>query len=79
MVGKRRPHGSAFKAKAALVAIRGEKTLAEVAFKFGIDPVQVSDWKMRLLEGAGTSSRMAVARVHRHPRTKRSCSSRLAA
>ena len=53
MVGKRRQHGSAFKAKVALAAIRGEKTLAEVALEFGIHPVQVSDWKKRLLEGAG--------------------------
>lgn len=53
MAGKRRVHGSLFKAKVALAALRGDKTLSEIASHFGVHPVQVSDWKKRLLEGAG--------------------------
>lgn len=52
MAGKRRQHGSAFKAKVAFAALKGDKTLAELASQFGIHPVQVSEWKKRLLEGA---------------------------
>jgi putative transposase len=39
-----------FKAKVALEAIKGEKTLAEIASHFGIHPNQVTQWKKRLLE-----------------------------
>lgn len=52
MAGKRRQHGSAFKAKVAFAALKGDKTLAELASQFGIHPVQVCEWKKRLLEGA---------------------------
>jgi len=48
----RRNHTPAFKAKVALAAIKGEKTLAELAQLFDVHPNQVTDWKGRLLEGA---------------------------
>jgi len=52
MSGKRRRFGSAFKAKVALAAVRGDKTTAELASKFEIHANQVSGWKKQLLAGA---------------------------
>jgi transposase len=48
----RRNHTPAFKAKVALAAVKGEKTLAELAQFFDVHPNQITDWKGRLLEGA---------------------------
>lgn len=49
---KRRNHSSAFKAKVALAAVRGEHTLAELAEQFDVHPNQIQDWKKRLVDGA---------------------------
>ena len=49
---KRRNHGSAFRAKVALAAVKGERTLAELAEQFDVHPNQIQDWKKRLVEGA---------------------------
>ena len=48
----RRNHTPAFKAKVALAAIKGEKTLAELAQLFDVHPTQITGWKAQLLEGA---------------------------
>ena len=48
----RRNHSPAFKAKVAIAAIKGEKTLADLAQHFDVHPNQITDWKSRLLEGA---------------------------
>ena len=48
----RRNHTPAFKAKVALAAIKGEKTLAELAQQFDVHPNQITNWKAQLLEGA---------------------------
>ena len=48
----RRNHTSAFKAKVALAALKGDKTLAELAQQFDVHPNQITDWKARLTEGA---------------------------
>jgi transposase-like protein len=48
----RRNHGAEFKARAALAAIRGDKTLAEIAEQFEVHPHQVTEWKRQLLERA---------------------------
>src|SRR5882672_7007554 len=48
----RRNHTPAFKAKVALAAIKGEKTLAELAQLFDVHPNQITSWKGQLLDGA---------------------------
>lgn len=48
----RRNHAPGFKAKVALAAIRGDKTLAELAEQFDVHPNQILDWKQQLQESA---------------------------
>ena len=48
MKGKRRAHSDKFKAKVALEAIKGIKTLAELATEHKIHPNQISAWKTQL-------------------------------
>ncbi|MFK4532113.1 transposase [Bradyrhizobium ottawaense] len=48
----RRTHSPAFKAKVALAAVKGDKTLAELAQLFDVHPNQITIWKNQLLEGA---------------------------
>jgi transposase-like protein len=48
----RRNHSSQFKAKVALAAARGDKTLVEVAEQFAVHPNQVTSWKRQLQENA---------------------------
>jgi transposase len=48
----RRNHTPAFKAKVALAAIKGEKTLADLAQQFDVHPNQITQWKSQLQEGA---------------------------
>jgi transposase len=49
---KRKSFSSQFKAKVALEAIRGEKTLNELAKEFSVHPNQVGQWKRELQENA---------------------------
>ncbi len=49
---KRRNHSSVFKAKVALAAIRGDKTLSELAEQFEVHPNQIQDWRRKLLDNA---------------------------
>jgi putative transposase len=48
----RRKFSGVFKSKVALAAVRGDKTTAELAAKFGVHGNQVSAWKKQLLDGA---------------------------
>ena len=50
--GPRRNDSPAFKAKVALAAVKGEKTLAELAQQFDVHPNLINQWRARLLEGA---------------------------
>src|ERR1043165_200292 len=48
----RRNHTPAFKAKVALSAIKGDRTLAQLAAQFDVHPNQITAWKAQLEEGA---------------------------
>lgn len=48
----RRNHTAAFKAKVALAALKGDRTLAELAEKFDVHANQITQWKTQLLNGA---------------------------
>lgn len=52
MTQKRRKLSAAFKAKVAIMAIQGHKTVNEIATEFGVHPNQVSAWKKKLLESS---------------------------
>ena len=72
----RRRHSAAFKAKVA--ALRGDRTLNELASAFDVHPVQIAQWKKRALAALptrlrrGRRGRMRTRRRFRQPSTKRS-------
>ena len=52
MAGRRKNHPAAFKAQVALAAVKGDKTINEVAAQFGVHPTLIHGWKKQLLAGA---------------------------
>ena len=52
MAGKRRRFSSEFKAKVAVEAIKGQRTVAELAGQYEVHPNQITQWKKHLLDGA---------------------------
>ena len=50
---KRRRFTADFKAKVALEALRGDKTIQEIATRHKVHPNQVSTWKRQAVEGLG--------------------------
>jgi transposase len=50
----RRNHSPAFKAKVAMAAIKGDKTLSEIAQQFDVHPNQITQWKGQLLDGVAS-------------------------
>ena len=67
----RRNHSATFKAKVALAAVKGDKTVAEIAQQYEVHPTQV---------GTGDDSCSIVlptcSAAHRHPARRRSISRR---
>jgi len=47
----RRNHSPAFKAKVALAALKGDRTMSELATQFDLHPNQIKQWKDQLLDG----------------------------
>lgn len=54
MKAKRKRHDPLFKARVALEALKGAKTVQQIASEFDVHPVQVSDWKKKLAQCAGS-------------------------
>jgi len=46
----RRGHDAAFKARVALEALKGEKTMAQISSEYGVHPNQIRQWRQRLLD-----------------------------
>lgn len=53
MKAKRRRHDTAFKARVALEALKGQKTTQQIASEYDVHPTQVGEWKRTLMEGVG--------------------------
>ena len=67
----RRNHAAPFKAKVALVALRGDRTLAEIAQQYDVHPKQIVPWKTQLQEGAMDLFVTAADRKNMEPRLRR--------
>jgi putative transposase len=52
MKGKRKQHTAAFKAQVALAALKGDRTINELAGQYGVHPTLIHGWKKQLLAGA---------------------------
>ncbi len=52
MAGKRKQHTVSFKAQVALAALKGDKTVNELAGHYGVHPTLIHAWKKQLLTGA---------------------------
>jgi transposase-like protein len=50
MAGQRKTYSAELKAKVALEAIKGQRTVTEIASRFGVHPNMVSQWKRQALE-----------------------------
>jgi len=51
-MGKRKSYSPEFKAKVAIEAIKGEKTISQIASEFGVHPILVTKWKKQFLENS---------------------------
>lgn len=54
MAGKRKQHSATFKAQVALAALKGDRTVNELAVQFSVHPTLIHGWKKQLLAGAET-------------------------
>ena len=51
-MAKRRQHNPEFKARVALEAVRGERTVADLASRYSVHPTMINQWKKLLVDGA---------------------------
>lgn len=70
MTQKRRRHTDQFKLKVALEAVKGLKTINEIASEYNLHPNQVSGWKKQLLEEGVTIFGSHTARQQREQAAK---------
>lgn len=49
---KRRNHDAGFKARVAIEAVKGERTVSDLAAEYGVHPTMIHQWKKALLDGA---------------------------
>ncbi len=52
MAGKRKTHSATLKAQVALAALKGDRTVNELASHFSVHPTLIHTWKKQLLSGA---------------------------
>jgi putative transposase len=52
MAGTRKKHTAAFKAQVALAALKGDKTVSELASQHSVHPTLIHAWKKQILQGA---------------------------
>jgi transposase-like protein len=52
MARKRKSHAAGFKAQVALAAVRGDKTISELASLHGVHPTMIHAWKKQLVDSA---------------------------
>lgn len=67
MPRKRQTHSAALKAQVALAALKGDKTINELASQHGVHPTLIHTWKKQLLTGAEdvfSNGRQAAATDH---------------
>jgi len=63
----RQSYSKEFKARVALDALKGQKTVSEIASEYKIHPNQVSTWKKKALEGMAESFALGVCRTYEKP------------
>ena len=54
---KRRNHDAGFKARVALEAVKGERTVSELAAEYGVHPTMIHQWKKALADFRNTGQR----------------------
>lgn len=62
MSQKRKRHSDEFKARVALEAVKGIRTLSELGSEYGVHPTVIAHWKRQLLSGAAEVFRRASGR-----------------
>lgn len=50
-MGMKKNHTNEFKAKVALAAMKEDRTLSELASRYGVHPIQIGRWKKAAMEG----------------------------
>ncbi len=72
-MSKRRTHSPEFKARVAMEAISGRKTIQEIAADHAIHPIQVSQWKKQMHDGASELYNFSTTLVDRLKSTAMAC------